>query len=101
MYSFRLLFAAPPLLQAFGNTFLFALASVITHVVGALVLALAVNRVASRVVSYLVRTAVFFPFIISWAAVALLWQYMLDPSFGLINHYLERIGLTAPDWFRS
>lgn len=97
--NFRLLLADPTLLQAFGNTFLFALASVITHVVGALVLALAVNRVASRVVSYLVRTAVFFPFIISWAAVALLWQYMLDPSFGLINHYLERIGLTAPDWF--
>lgn len=97
--NFRLLFEDPTLLQAFGNTFVFAFASVVTHVVGALLLALAVNRVASRVVSYFVRTAVFFPFIISWAAVALLWQYMLDPAFGLVDHYLERLGLTPPDWF--
>nr|WP_281065084.1 sugar ABC transporter permease [Brachybacterium sacelli] len=62
-------------------------------------MALAVNALASRVVSYLVRTAVFFPFIISWAAVALLWQYMLDPGFGVITHYIDRIGLTPPDWF--
>ncbi|MFC7465059.1 carbohydrate ABC transporter permease [Brachybacterium sp. GCM10030252] len=97
--NFVKLFQDPVLVQAFANTFLFALASVITHVVGALLLALAVNAVASRVISYLVRTAVFFPFIISWAAVALLWQYMLDPGFGLVNHYIERVGLTPPDWF--
>ncbi|MFI2296593.1 carbohydrate ABC transporter permease [Isoptericola sp. NPDC019571] len=97
--NFRLLFEDPTLLQAFGNTFVFAFASVVTHVVGALLLALAVNRVARRAVSYFVRTAVFFPFIISWAAVALLWQYMLDPAFGLVNHYIERLGLTPPDWF--
>ena len=97
--NFTLLFRDPVLFQAFGNTFIFAFASVVTHIVGGLLLALGVNRIANRVVSYFVRTAVFFPFIISWAAVSLLWQYMLDPSFGLINHYLDRIGIQPPDWF--
>src|SRR5699024_3462657 len=61
--------------------------------------ALGVNAIANRFVSYLVRTAVFFPFIISWAAVALLWQYMLDPAFGVVTYYIESLGLTAPEWF--
>src|SRR5690606_23197669 len=73
--NFSTLFQDPVLVQAFLNTFLFAFASVVTHVVGGLLLALGVNAIANRFVSYLVRTAVFFPFIISWAAVALLWQY--------------------------
>ena len=97
--NFSTLFQDPVLVQAFLNTFLFAFASVVTHVVGGLLLALGVNAIANRFVSYLVRTAVFFPFIISWAAVALLWQYMLDPAFGVVTHYIERLGLTAPEWF--
>jgi multiple sugar transport system permease protein len=97
--NFALMLADPTLLQAFTNTLLFAIASVVTHVVGALVLALGVSRLVSKVASYLVRTAIFFPFIISWAAVALLWQYMLDPAFGLINHYLGVLGIEPPNWF--
>lgn len=97
--NFVTLFQDPVLFQAFGNTFIFAFASVVTHIVGGLLLALGVNRIASRVVSYFVRTAVFFPFIISWAAVSLLWQYLLDPTFGLVNHYLDRLGIQPPDWF--
>ncbi len=97
--NFTRLFQDPVLLQAFTNTFVFAIASVITHIVGGLLLALGVNQIANRAVSYFVRTAVFFPFIISWAAVSLLWQYMLDPTFGLINHYIESIGIEPPDWF--
>jgi multiple sugar transport system permease protein len=97
--NFVTLFQDPVLFQAFGNTFIFAFASVVTHIVGGLLLALGVNRIASRAVSYFVRTAVFFPFIISWAAVSLLWQYLLDPTFGLVNHYLDRIGIQPPDWF--
>ncbi len=87
------------LIKALGNTFIFAFASVVTHLVGGLLLALAVNRGLNRVLSYFVRTAVFFPFLISWAAVALLWKYVLDPTFGIFSYYLGTIGITAPGWF--
>ncbi len=89
----------PLLYRALANTFVFALASVVTHVVGGLLLALAVNRTMSRVLSYFVRTALFFPFVISWAAVALLWKYVLDPTFGVFTHYAGEVGLSSPDWF--
>lgn len=97
--NFTRLTQDPLLLKALGNTFLFAFASVVTHLGGGLLLALAVNRGLHRVISYFVRTALFFPFLISWAAVALLWKYVLDPNFGFVNFYLSKIGISAPGWF--
>lgn len=97
--NFRQLATDDLLLRALGNTFVFAFASVVTHLVGGLLLALAVNRGLNKVLSYFVRAAVFFPFLISWAAVALLWKYVLDPTFGIASYYLGQIGITAPGWF--
>lgn len=97
--NFRALGSDALLLRALGNTFVFAFASVVTHLVGGLLLALAVNRGLNKILSYFVRAAVFFPFLISWAAVALLWKYVLDPTFGILSYYLGQIGVTAPGWF--
>lgn len=97
--NFRRLASDDLLLKALANTFIFAFASVVTHLVGGLLLALAVNRGLNKVLSYFVRTAIFFPFLISWAAVALLWKYVLDPTFGILSYYLGMIGITAPGWF--
>ncbi|WP_233522042.1 carbohydrate ABC transporter permease [Streptomyces triticagri] len=97
--NFTRMFADPLLYKALANTFVFALASVVTHLVGGLLLALAVNRAMSRALSYFVRTALFFPFVISWAAVALLWKYVLDPTFGIVTHYAGELGISTPDWF--
>lgn len=97
--NFRGLGSDDLLLRALGNTFLFAFASVVTHLVGGLLLAVAVNRGIHKVLSYFVRTALFFPFLISWAAVALLWKYVLDPTFGIVSYYLGKIGIDSPGWF--
>ena len=91
----------PLLYKALKNTFLFAFASVITHIVGGYLLALGVNGLKNRYLSYFVRTSLFFPFVISWAAVALLWRFVLSPSFGLVSYYSEKLGFEAPDWFND
>ena len=36
---------------------------------------------------------------ISWAAVALLWRYVLDPTFGMGTYYLQQMGIPTPNWF--
>nr|WP_279672012.1 sugar ABC transporter permease [Flexivirga meconopsidis] len=87
------------LYKALANTFIFALASVVTHLVGGFLLALGVNRLTGRALSYFVRTSLFFPFVISWAAVALLWKYVLDPTFGVGTYYLGQLGISTPAWF--
>ncbi|WP_255955993.1 carbohydrate ABC transporter permease [Streptomyces odontomachi] len=99
--NFTTMFQDPLLYKALAHTFLFALASVVTHLAGGLLLALGVNRLTGKVLSYFVRTALFFPFVISWAAVALLWKYVLDPTFGLIPYYAGQLGWHTPDWFND
>ncbi len=83
------------------NTVEFTVITVIVHLVLGLALALLVNRLASPVLKYFLRTALFFPLLVSWAAVSLLWKYGLDPNFGFINYYIEKFGLHPPDWLLS
>jgi len=97
--NFVRLLSDPILPQVLLNTFVFAFASIVTHLVFGLLLALAVNRVASRVLGYFARVAIFFPFLISWAAVALLWKYVLDPTFGYVAQYAATFGIELPNFF--
>lgn len=99
--NFKQLVGDSQLRRALLNTFVFALASVVTHLVAGMALALAVHRRMNRIARYFVRTAFFFPFLVSWAAVSLLWKYVLDPTFGIGNFYLGKIGLPSPDWLTS
>lgn len=89
----------PTFYVALRNTFVFALASVVGHLVGGFLLALVANQLHFRALNYFFRTALFFPFVISWAAVALLWKYFLDPTFGLGTRMMEIVGVTPPNWF--
>jgi len=45
-----------------------------------------------------VRTLFFLPVVSSWVAVALLWSWLFNPKFGLINYLLSLIGITGPGW---
>lgn len=97
--NFARLFSDPVLPRVLINTFVFALASVVTHIVLGLLLAIAVNRIVSRSLGYFLRVAIFFPFLISWAAVSLLWKYVLDPTFGYVAQYAEMVGVQTPNFF--
>ena len=44
------------------------------------------------------RTMYFVPVVTSWVAVALVWKWLLNPAYGLINSSLGAIGITGPAW---
>jgi len=44
------------------------------------------------------RTAFFLPVVCSWVAVALLWSWLFNPKYGLVNHLLSLVGIVGPDW---
>ena len=44
------------------------------------------------------RAVYFLPVVTSWVAVALVWKWLLNPSFGLVNNLLAGIGVTGPAW---
>jgi len=65
-----------------------------------MVLALAVAVVLNRNVrgQTLFRTAFFIPVVSAWVAVALLWKWIFNPRFGILNYLLGVVGLKGPAW---
>ena len=47
------------------------------------------------------RTVYYMPAVISGVSVALLWMWMLNPEFGLVNNALRWVGIKGPQWFFS
>ena len=65
--------------------------------VGGLVLALGLNRALRG--RDVLRTAYFLPVVTSWVVVALVWQWLLNPSYGLVNSMLGTLGIDGPGWW--
>nr|WP_231558663.1 sugar ABC transporter permease [Brevibacillus thermoruber] len=82
--------------QVLANTLLYTLATVGLGIVIAFFLALWLNRRAR--VYGLVQAAVFSPHIVSLVSVAMLWMWLMDPQYGLLNALLEFVGLPAYTW---
>jgi multiple sugar transport system permease protein len=47
------------------------------------------------------RTLYYLPAVVQGVAVALLWGYVLNPRFGLVNLGLKQIGIEGPRWLYS
>jgi multiple sugar transport system permease protein len=45
-----------------------------------------------------VRTATFLPVVASWVVVSLIWKWIFNPSYGLVNYALGLLGITGPAW---
>ena len=46
----------------------------------------------------LFRTFFYLPSLVTGVAVAVLWSWLLNPQFGLINHALSLFGIEGPEW---
>lgn len=46
----------------------------------------------------LVRTATFLPVVASWVVVSLIWKWIFNPQYGLINYALGLFGVEGPAW---
>lgn len=82
--------------EALVHTLIYTLIAVPGSVILSLLLALAVNRVRGKTIY---RTIFFLPTITSSVAVSMVWLWMLNGDFGLINVYLrEHLALDPPNW---
>jgi len=88
--------ADPAVLGALRNTVTF-IAGYLPATVGiALGLALLLNRrIRGRVVF---RAIYFVPVVTSWVAVSLIWKWLLNPQYGLVNVALGWLGFKGPGW---
>jgi multiple sugar transport system permease protein len=65
----------------------------------ALVIALMLNQKVWPVGVW--RTIYYLPAVVSGVAVALLWGWVLNPDYGLVNQGLALLGIKGPRWFAS
>ncbi|MBI5667450.1 MAG: sugar ABC transporter permease [Chloroflexi bacterium] len=99
--NFERLFADPRVFTGFKNTFILVVMTVTILEVVAFLLALLVNRLASRTLSTFFRTAYFLPVLLSGASVAVTLGYMFHKDFGVINYYLGFLGIEKIPWLNS
>lgn len=45
-----------------------------------------------------VRTATFLPVVASWVVVSLIWKWIFNPAYGLVNYGLGSVGIEGPAW---
>jgi multiple sugar transport system permease protein len=85
--------------RTFTNTFLYTFISVPIGMILALLLALLLNQ-KLRGLSFF-RTAFYLPVISSTVAISVIFTWVLDPSYGLLNRALGLIGIDPIPWLIS
>ena len=83
--------------QALKVTLLYAIFSVPLGVAVGFMIALLLNQ-RLRGLSFW-RTVYYLPAVLSGVAVSLMWMWVLNPNFGVINLMLSYIGINGPGWF--
>lgn len=95
--NFADLLSTPLFWRALGNTALFALLGVPMAIGTSLAAALLLH---DRTVRWkpLWRVALFAPYVTSVVATAVVWRFLLNTRFGLVNHALGVVGVPPVDW---
>ena len=91
--NYATLFSDKVILTCLKNNILYALISIVIQVGFGLVLAAVLEDVAFRKLAPTLRSIYFIPTVISMTVVCLLFDFIYDPQMGLLNSFLEVIGL--------
>lgn len=98
--NFQRMFQSDTFWVALRNTVAYALGHVPLTMALALVLAMLLNRKLKGIGFF--RVAIFFPYITSLVAVAVVWNMLFSPDTGPINQFLNSIGIAeTPGWTSS
>jgi multiple sugar transport system permease protein len=94
--NFTYMFTDTDLHIALKNTLWFSALSVPSSIIIGLLVALAVNHVAGKTIY---RVIYFMPAVTGSVAVAIVFMWLLNPDFGIVNTYLKELfGVKGPRW---
>src|SRR3954449_11022367 len=86
----------------FWNALWITLKYVIINISVQTVLALGIAVLMHRLTqSVIVRSVVLLPWLVPNAVLALLWMWMLDPNLGIVNHWLNAVGIGSQGFLGS
>jgi len=97
--NYTRLFDSTVFWRALANTAYFAGGSVSISLLIGLFLAILLNQKIPA--KGLMRTVIFSPYVTTTAAIALLWIWIFQPQYGLINLFLGFLGIEGPHWLAN
>ncbi|MBU3851924.1 MAG: sugar ABC transporter permease [Candidatus Paralactobacillus gallistercoris] len=97
--NFVYLWHDPNFHLAVRNTLIFVLGVVPATVVISLVIALLLNKI--KFLSSLFRTIYFLPFVTSTVAIAMVWNWIYNSNYGLLNYFLGLFGIHPINWLTN
>jgi multiple sugar transport system permease protein len=95
--NYAQLLRTPLFWQAFGNTLYFVAVGVPLSITVSFGTALLLHSRLARFQA-LFRTALFAPVVTTLVAVAVIWRYLYNPHYGLLNYAFGQLGLPPIDW---
>lgn len=95
----ELFFNDPLFYKVLLNTTIFSVVVVVVTLILGLILAIILNRDIPFKSIY--RAGIFLPYVTSVSAMALVWLWIFDPTYGLINVILGFFGINGPKWLSS
>jgi multiple sugar transport system permease protein len=94
--NYQRLTSDPLFFKSAYNTLYYTLLAVPVGVIVAMLLAIAMNQKVREVHIY--RAILYLPSILPVFAISLIFVYMLNPAYGLVNGLLHLAGLPSPNW---
>jgi multiple sugar transport system permease protein len=94
--NYTTLFADPVFLQAVRNTLFLTVVGVVAGTLMGLGTAVLLNRQDRLTRSF--RTVVFMPAVVPPVATAIVWIFILNPQYGLLNDLLAHVGVHEIGW---
>ena len=94
--NYRALFNGPEFLMTLRNTLVYTVLSVSITEAIALVLAVLLNQKLRGMSVY--RTLYFIPVVTMPVAIGLVWRWLYNSDYGIINYLLSLVGIEGPNW---
>lgn len=97
--NFGTIFTDPLFYKALGNTFYYCL-SIFGCMLLGLVIAVLLTAKKTRG-KRIFRTIFFLPYVCSVVAVAVMWQWIYEPNYGILNTIFKSMGMSPVGWLKN
>ncbi|MCH4193217.1 MAG: ABC transporter permease subunit [Butyrivibrio sp.] len=99
--NFKFLFSTSDSWLYIRNTLAYNVLWIILGLVVAVAFAIILNEITQKFVAKTYQTLMFFPYFLSWVVASYFVLAFLDPTRGLLDHYLTSHGMAAVDWYNE
>ncbi len=97
--NYKRMFQSEEFWSVLKNTAIYTLGTVPLNMSLALLVAMALNKKIKG--KKFLRTAFFAPVIISPVAAAVIWRWIYDPNYGLLNYSISFLGVDSINWLND